>query len=150
MHNTVREGGGMTVATSRASRSFDTRRYKKLLSEAMPRPVRNDKELARIQTVVDKLIEKPEENLSAEESALLDVLSLLIEDYEKVHYPMPEAPPHKVLKMLMEDRSLKQADLVPVFGSRGAVSRALSGTREISKTQAKKLAEYFGMPVGVF
>jgi antitoxin component HigA of HigAB toxin-antitoxin module len=38
----------------------------------------------------------------------------------------------------------------PIFGSRGAVSRVLSGTREISKTQAKKLAEYFGMPVGVF
>jgi len=92
-----------------------------------------------------------EESLSPEESALLDILSLLIEDYEKVHYPMPEAPPYKVLKMLMqEDRGLKQADLVPVFGSRGAVSRVLSGTREISKTQARKLAEYFGMPIGVF
>ena len=140
----------MTVVASRPSRSFDTRRYRKLLSDALPRPIRSEKELARIQTVVDKLIRKPEESLSPEESALLDILSLLIEDYEEVHYPMPEAPPYKVLRMLMEDRGLKQADLVPIFGNRGAVSRVLSGTREISKTQAKKLAAYFGMPVGVF
>ena len=140
----------MTVVSSRPSQSFNTRRYRKLLSEALPRPVRNEKELSRIQSVVDKLIQKHEERLSPEESALLDILSLLIEDYEKIHYPMPEAPPYKVLKMLMEDRGLKQADLVPIFGNRGAVSRVLSGTREISKAQAKKLAEYFGMPVGVF
>lgn len=58
-------------------------------------PVRNEGELARIQAALDKLIEKPEERLSPEESALLGILSLLIEDYEKVHYPMPEAPPYK-------------------------------------------------------
>ncbi len=38
---------------------------------------------------------------------------------------------------------LKQADLVPVLGSRAQVSAVVNGTRGISKAQAKKLAEFF-------
>jgi len=138
----------MTAASGSSKHRFDARKYKRMLSQAMPRPISDDRELARVQAAVDKLIEKPEDKLSPEESALQDTLSLLIEEYEKQHYPMPEAPPYKVLRMLMEDRGLKQTDLTPIFGSRGAVSRVLSGSREISKSQAKKLAEYFKLPVG--
>src|SRR5260370_27393957 len=119
----------MTAASSRPKRRFDSRKYKRLLSKAMPRPISDDQELARAQAAVDKLIEKPEDKLSPEASALLDILGLLIEEYETEHYPMPEAPPFKVLRMLMEDRRLKQIDLAPIFGNRGAVSRVLSGTR---------------------
>ncbi len=59
----------MTVsATKTPKRVFDTRVYKRLLGQAMPRPIENEKELARVQTEVDKLTSKPEDRLSPEES----------------------------------------------------------------------------------
>jgi len=50
----------------------------------------------------------------------------------------------------MEQRGLKQADLVPVLGSRAQVSDLVNGKRGISKAQAKKLAEYFGVSAAIF
>lgn len=116
----------------------------------MPRPIQTEKELARTQAEVDKLTRKPEDRLSAEEAELLEILSLLIEQYEDVHHPIPEAPGRAVLKMLMDEHELRQADLVSVFGSRAAISRVLSGSRAISKAQAKKLAQFFHVSADLF
>ena len=51
----------------------------------------------------------------------------------------------EMVKYLMEQRGLKQADLVPVLGSRAQVSDLVNGKRGISKAQAKKLAEDCGV-----
>jgi HTH-type transcriptional regulator / antitoxin HigA len=45
----------------------------------------------------------------------------------------------------METRELRQADLVRIIGSRGVVSEVINGKRAISKTQAKKLAQFFNI-----
>jgi HTH-type transcriptional regulator/antitoxin HigA len=55
-----------------------------------------------------------------------------------------------MLRYLMDDRGLKQADLLPVFGSSGIASEVVNGKRSISKTQAKKLAEFFNVSVELF
>jgi HTH-type transcriptional regulator/antitoxin HigA len=41
----------------------------------------------------------------------------------------------------MDQRGLKQSDLLPVFGSRGIASKFLSGKREPDKAHIRKLAE---------
>ena len=46
--------------------------------------------------------------------------------------------------------SLKQADLLPIFKSRGYVSDVVNAKRAISKGHAKQLAEFFHVPVSVF
>jgi HTH-type transcriptional regulator/antitoxin HigA len=50
----------------------------------------------------------------------------------------------------MEDRRLRQRDLIRVFGASSVVSDVLNGKREIGKTHARKLAELFQVPVGLF
>jgi HTH-type transcriptional regulator/antitoxin HigA len=50
----------------------------------------------------------------------------------------------------MEQRSLKQADLLPIFKSRGYVSDVINAKRAISKVHAKQLAEFFKVSVNVF
>ncbi len=50
----------------------------------------------------------------------------------------------------MENRSVEQADLPPIFGSRGVASEGFNGNRAISKAQAKKLGEFFGISPAVF
>jgi HTH-type transcriptional regulator/antitoxin HigA len=60
------------------------------------------------------------------------------------------AEPVDALKQLMEDRGLRQRDLIPVFGSSSVASDVITGKREISKQHARRLAEFFSVPVSVF
>ena len=50
----------------------------------------------------------------------------------------------------MEVRLLRQRDLIPVFGASSVVSDVLNGKRSISKAHARKLAEFFKVPVSLF
>lgn len=137
----------MTVAISQR---VDRRKYGRLLARVAPVVIETEEENERLLAEVDRLMRKGEDNLSPEEDALLDVMTTLIEQYEEKAYPIPDAPPHRVLKTLMENRGLKQKDMLEIFGSSGRVSEALSGKRPISKTQAKKLGEFFCLPADVF
>ncbi len=65
-------------------------------------------------------------------------------------YQPPEASPQEVLIEMINARELKQKDLTEVFGSKSRVSEAVSGKREISKIQAKALAEFFKVSVELF
>ncbi|MGB5631730.1 MAG: hypothetical protein WBM44_06025 [Waterburya sp.] len=55
-----------------------------------------------------------------------------------------------MLLHLMESNGIKQENLVGVIGSRGVVSEVVNGKRSISKAQAKTLAEFFSVDVGLF
>lgn len=110
--------------------------------------IRSDEEFDRMVELMESIDRK--ENATPEENALSELLMKLIQDYDDAEYPVFESSPDKALRALMEQRKLKQADLVPVFGSRGQVSAAVNGTRGISKAQAKKLAEFFHCSVKIF
>lgn len=128
---------------------FNSRQYKRLLTEVMPVPVETEEDNERMLAAAGALMEKGE-NLSAEEEALLRLLATLIEDFETKFYRPEDATPLEVLRHLMEERGLKQSDLWELFGSKGVASEVLNGKRGISKTQAKKLADYFHVPVSLF
>jgi HTH-type transcriptional regulator/antitoxin HigA len=87
--------------------------------------------------------------LTPEEKALREILAAPIEVYDE-RFVLPEQPPHEMVKHLMEQRGLKQADLVPVLGARAQVSDLVNGKRGISKAQVKKLAEYFRVSAELF
>jgi HTH-type transcriptional regulator/antitoxin HigA len=93
---------------------------------------------------------KGEEDLTAEEDALLDLLVDLVHDFEERHYPLPSSPPRQMVAFLLEQRRLKPGALWLVLGSKSRVSDILSGKRAISKDQAKKLAGFFHVGVGLF
>jgi hypothetical protein len=62
--------------------------------------------------VVDRLMSKGEDNLTPEETTLLELLVQLIERFEEKAYPIPESPGYRVLQTSMENRGVKQADLL--------------------------------------
>jgi HTH-type transcriptional regulator / antitoxin HigA len=127
---------------------INERKYGKLLAETLPRVIDNDEEFDRMVARLEAL-SIPERQLSAEEDALATLLERLIADYDD-RFSLPEQPPHEMVKYLMELRGLKQADLVPVLGSRAQVSDLVNGKRGISKAQVKKLAQYFGVSAELF
>ena len=130
---------------------LDLKRYGRLLSKTVPRVITSEEEHERATAIVESLMGKGERNMSAEEDALLDLLTNLIRDYEASAYPSrPNCKPHEMVAFLLEQRGLKPSDLWIVLGSRSRVSEILAGKRAISKEQAKKLAAFFHVGVAVF
>jgi HTH-type transcriptional regulator/antitoxin HigA len=83
-------------------------------------------------------------------AGLLDVVTSLVQDYEAREMPTPQAEPSDVLRLLMEQHALRQADLADLFGSQSNVSEILNGKRTINARQARALAERFGVSVAAF
>ena len=79
----------------------------------------------------------------------MELLSILIDEYENRAHPLPQAKPHKMLAYLLEEKGMKPSDVWPVL-PKSRVSEILSGKRGISKAQAKRLAELFRVPVELF
>ena len=84
------------------------------------------------------------------ESDELDLLMVLVKDYDDKHYELPQLDALEVIKYKMQEMGIKAKDLEPIIGSKGHVSAILSGKREITLKMAQKLREYFSLPAEVF
>lgn len=144
MQNTKGRPGMETPTTN-----FNTRRYAKLLAEALPRVIETEEENEAALARVDKLLFS-DRDASAEERALANLLVVLIEAFEKEHYPIGHSTPLSMLKMLVAEHRLRQADLLDVFGSRTTASEVLRGKRRISRAVAERLGKRFGLPASAF
>ena len=132
---------------------FNERKYKKLLGEVLPCAIRTEEDYERLRQVAHALGEKEaEQDLCLEEERLADLLAALIQAYDDEHYEenRPAITPLEELKALMEHRGLHQKDICHLFGSKGITSEVLNGKRQISKTHAKRLAEFFRVGVESF
>lgn len=79
----------------------------------------------------------------------LDTLGTLIHAYEERYHLMPSVSGAEVLRYLMEEHGLRQADL-PEVGSQGVVSEILNGKRELNVRQVRELAKRFHVSPAVF
>lgn len=128
--------------------AVDGKHYGRLLQRSMPRVIRTDDDYKQMTDELLRLdeIDKP----THEENELSELLTVLIDEYERRRFPIREAKPRDVLQHLMEARGLTQKDLWKVFGSKGITSEVFHGKRAISKTQAKKLADFFRVGADLF
>jgi HTH-type transcriptional regulator/antitoxin HigA len=122
------------------AKKVNRKRYGSLLASALPTVIKTKAENDYYLAIVE----------DKEEEALLDLLSLLIETFERKHYQIKKSMPRAILKELMAANRLKQSDLLPVFGSKSRVSEVVNGKRDISKEQAKKLASFFHVSADLF
>jgi len=128
---------------------LDQRKYQKLLGRTLPVVIQTEEEYQRMLTAVGELMGKPEAKITEEEGRLLELLAMLVEEYEDRVHPLPATKPHKMLAYLLEEKQKKPSDLWSVI-PKSRVSEILAGKRGISKEQAKKLAALFHVPVDVF
>ena len=77
----------------------------------------------------------------------LELLSLLVELYEKEHYPIEAPDPIEAIKFRMEQMNLKQVDVAPLFGGKTRVSEVLHGKRSLSLKMITLLHRYLGIPL---
>jgi HTH-type transcriptional regulator / antitoxin HigA len=129
---------------------LDPAKYGRFLAETSPAVITDESEYDRAVSLMNKLAVIPEDRITPEQERLLDLLTLLIKTYDEEHYQIPGAAPHEVIQLLMQERGLRNKDLEPALGSRGVTSEVISGKRRPSRTQIKKLAEFFGVAPEVF
>ncbi|HEX4796290.1 MAG TPA: helix-turn-helix domain-containing protein [Humisphaera sp.] len=126
-------------STKISHRQRDT--YMELIQEFPLKTIKNDADHARAIAVVSRLIGR---DLEAGAGDYLDTLLVLVNKYEGEHHAIEQdMTPREALRALMEANQLTQADIGRIIGSESAVSMFLSGGRELSKSQIKKLATRF-------
>lgn len=76
----------------------------------------------------------------------LDVLTTLVEAYERDHYPMDFPDPVEAIKFRMEQQGLTVEDLVPVIGRKNRVYEILARKRPLTLRMIEGLHETFAIP----
>jgi len=77
----------------------------------------------------------------------MELLSILVEKYEREHYPIEAPDPIEAIRFRMEQMNLKQKDIAPLFGGKTRVSEVLSKKRPLSMKMIVLLNRYLGIPL---
>jgi HTH-type transcriptional regulator/antitoxin HigA len=98
--------------------------------------------LNRLEAIFDAPIGTPESDEA-------DVLALLIDEYEKQHYPIDAPDPIEAIKIRMEEMNLKQADLVTEIGGKSRVSEILNKKRKLTVEMIRNLTVRLNLSAGL-
>lgn len=95
---------------------------------------------------VARLWSAPAKSLEADR---LDVLTMLVEQYESQHYPISDPDPIDFLNHVMEARGLTRKDLEGYIGPRGRVSDIMNRVRPLTLEMIRRLADGLSLPAEV-
>jgi len=125
--------------------------YEELVTKYPLKPIKNELEnehyLKVYEEISDHYIENPQKDFLGE---YLETLSILIEQFEKIAYPIPETTGVDALRFLMKQHNLKQKDLLDIFKTSSILSEILNGKRHFTVEHIKKLSERFNITSDVF
>ena len=110
------------------------------------RPIRTPREHQAALKQAEALWDAPDGSAKADR---LELLTLLIEAYERTHYPIAEPDPIDFLHHVMDARALTRKDLEPYIGSRARVAEVLNRVRPLTLEIIRKLAAGLNLPADV-
>jgi HTH-type transcriptional regulator/antitoxin HigA len=117
----------------------------KTTTKKMIRPIHSEAEYDAALTEIEQYFEKPPKRGTAETDRF-DLLALVIEDYEKKHWPIEPPNPVDAIRYRMETGGYTQADLGRLLGSRQRASDVLTRKRRLTMQMAWKLHREWGIP----
>ena len=95
---------------------------------------------------IEQLWSAPVKSAQAER---LDVLTLLVEHYEKTHFPIADPDPIAFIEHIMDSRGLSRKDLESMIGPRGRVADILNKTRPLTLEMIRRLVVQLNLPADV-
>lgn len=114
----------------------------------MLKPIKNNQQyedvLERVYMLMQKSI-KPDSKQSDE----LEILSILVKEYENEYYPVPKPNPLEAIKFRLEQMNMSETELSEILGNRFRKSEILSGKRKLSLAMIRKLNETLRIPAEV-
>ena len=145
-----------TATKTRSARKHQNGRpapaYLALISVFPLRPLRSERDYDAAVAVLDSLAVRPEGSLDAGEQDYLDTLTMLVDAYDRDHDDLgaENLDPLSMLKYLMRESGMTQAELGRLLGNRSLASLILHGHRQLSKSHIRKLADHFKVSPGLF
>lgn len=110
------------------------------------RPIRTEQEYDHARELIARLLREPHDEGSLAYD-VLEVLSILVEDYEEKNVPeLPDASPQEVVQFMSEQQGMKQGDLALIMGGRSRLSEFMNGKRALSIGQIRTLRDELGIP----
>jgi HTH-type transcriptional regulator/antitoxin HigA len=114
----------------------------------MLRPIKTEDQynqaLARVYELMQTEVKE-----DSSESDELEILSILVKEYENEHYPIPSPNPLEAIKFRLDQMGLSEKELGNILGYRSRKSEILSGKRKLSLTMIRKLNEVLHIPAEV-
>ena len=112
------------------------------------RPIKTDEDYETMLEWIDTLfdINPAFESFEGEQ---LQIALLLVKAHEDIYYPIPKPNALEIVKQKMEEKGLKNKDLVEMMGSKGYVSALLSGKKPLTLKIAKIFHHQLGIPAEV-
>lgn len=101
-----------------------------------------EKALARIEEIFES---KP----GTREGDELELLGILVEEYEKKHFPIDAPKPIEAIKFRMEQLGMGQKDFAKLIGSKSRASEILAGKRNLSLKQIQIIHRNLGIPAEI-
>jgi HTH-type transcriptional regulator/antitoxin HigA len=108
------------------------------------KPIRNE---ADYEAALQRIHAIFEAQPDTDEGDELDILTLLVERYEDLHYPIESPDPIEFLEYLMELRGAGQSELARLLGSRSRASEILNRKRPLTLDQIRKISAAWQVPV---
>ena len=111
--------------------------------------------ISPIKTEIDyeKALERLDEifdaKIGTKESDEADILGILIDEYEKKHYPIEAPDPIEAIKIRMEELHLKQVDIVKEFGGKSRVSEMLNRKRKLTLEMIRYLTTRLNLSANI-
>lgn len=120
----------------------------KILSEIKSalKPIKSQEQYKEYLTIIDSLIDCEE---GSPEEETLELVSILVEDYEAKHYQIEAPDPIEAIKIKMEEDGLRKKDLVEYFGSASRVSEVLNRKRPLTLEMIRKIHRGMGISADI-
>lgn len=112
------------------------------------KPVKTKREYERYLSWVDDMFEKKVKPNSAE-GAQLQIVLLLIKQYEDQNYPIPKPDPIEAIKLKMKERGIRNKDLIGRVGTKGYISAILNKKKPLTLELARFFHHELGVPAEV-
>ena len=97
--------------------------------------------LVRVDTLLNSMVKK-----GTSDGDELELLVVLIEAYEKQHYPIPPPHPIEAIKFQLDQMGISELELDKMLGSRTRKSAILSGKRKLNLDMIRVLHEKLKIP----
>ena len=110
------------------------------------RPIRSDADYRAALTEVERLWDAEPGTPEGDQA---EILSILIENYEAKHDPIPAPDPIAAILFMMEQKGLTRRDLEPIIGGRARVSEILNRRRPLTLPMVRALSTLLNIPIDV-
>lgn len=109
-------------------------------------PIRNEKDYQKALKRIEAIFDAKKETKEGDE---LEILSILIDNYENENFPIGMPDPIEAIKFRMEQMGMKQKDLAEVIGFTSRVSEIMNKKRKLTLEMIRKLNVTLHIPTEV-